>query len=185
MLDDRHATAEAAISLRHFDTDVAPTQHDQMRRRIVEIQCANVGKRLRITKTGTVRNRRVRSDVDDDLVAAQRACSAVVQLHFDRFQRNETPAAHDQLRTARRVRLQMKRDLAFDHAALALAHFRHVRRDGARHRAEIGGALRQMRDARAPDFVLAGQTRNGRARAAHPLTLDDGNPLARSPQVPR
>src|SRR5271156_3458092 len=41
-LDDRHAAAESAIGLRHFDTDVAAAQHDEMGRHIIEFERLDV-----------------------------------------------------------------------------------------------------------------------------------------------
>jgi hypothetical protein len=40
--DDDHAAAEAPIGLRQFDAGVAFTQQDQMRRRIIELECFNM-----------------------------------------------------------------------------------------------------------------------------------------------
>jgi hypothetical protein len=77
--------------------------------------------RLRLAQTRRIRNSRMRSGIDDNLVAAQRARLAIVQLRFDGFRRNETPSARDQLGTARCIRLQVKRNFTFGHAALALA----------------------------------------------------------------
>ena len=46
------------------------------------------------------------------------------------------------------------------------------------------GVPRQMRDARAPDLVLAGHAGDGGAGAPDPAALHDGVPLARAGQMP-
>jgi hypothetical protein len=79
----------------------------------------------------------------------------------------------------------MKGNLPLDHIALALANLRHVGGDGAGdHRAELLGVLRQMRDPRAPDLILAGQAGDVGTGPADPPALDDGSPPPRSGHVP-
>ena len=79
----------------------------------------------------------------------------------------------------------MQGNLALDHVALALANLRHVGRDRTGdHRAELRGVLRQMRDPRAPNLILAGQASNVGTGAPDPPALDDGSPPPRSRQMP-
>ena len=92
MLDDRHAAAEAAVGLRQFEADIAAAEHDQVRRQIVELQRLDMRERPGGLEAGNVRNCRVRSDVEEHLVARQHARAAVVQAHLERFRRDETPA---------------------------------------------------------------------------------------------
>ena len=117
----RHAAAEAAISLGHFETDIAAAEHDQTWRQVAELQRLDVGKRPSRLETANGRNCRVRSDVEENLVARQRARAAVIQLHFERFRRDKAPASHDQLAASRIVVVQMQRNFAIDHVLLALA----------------------------------------------------------------
>jgi hypothetical protein len=58
-----------------------------------------------------------------------------------------------------------------DHLALALAHFRHIHRDGAGHDPELCGMVQKVGDFRAPDFVVTGQTGDVRAGPADPAAL--------------
>src|SRR5262249_43025065 len=51
-LDDRHAAAKAPVSLRQFEADKAASQHDQMRRQIVEFESFNMCERPRGLETG-------------------------------------------------------------------------------------------------------------------------------------
>jgi hypothetical protein len=51
----------------------------------------------------------------------------------------------------------MRRDVAVDHVALALANLRHVCHDGAGHRTELFCVMREIRDPCAPDLILAWQ----------------------------
>lgn len=162
-LDDRHAATKAPIRLRHLDADVTAAEHDQMRWCVVEVKRADMRQRLGGSQSRHIGNGSVCADIDDHLVAAERACAAIVELHLDRLRANEPANAHDEFRAARCIRLHMKRCFAFDHAALAFAHLCHVDNDGGRRRAKVGSMSRQMRNARAPDFILAGQTGDGGA----------------------
>jgi hypothetical protein len=53
--------------------------------------------------------------------------------------------------------LQMRGNQPLHHVALALANRRHVDRDGTGRRTLLRGMVRQMRDRRAPNLILAGQ----------------------------
>ena len=183
-LDNRHAAAEAAISLGQFEADIAAPEHDQMRRQVVELQSLDMGERPGGLEARNVRDCRVRSEVEENLVARQHPRAAVIQVHLERFRCHETPGPHDQFGAARLVVLQMRGDFAFNHVALALANLRHVGRDGTGRRAELRCVMRQMRDPRAPNLVLAGQAGDVGAGAADPPALDDGSPSPRSRHMP-
>ena len=90
-LDDRHAAAEATIGLRQFEADIAAAEHDQMRRQVVELQRLDMRERPGRLEAGNVRDGRVRSDVEEDLLAGQHARAAVVQAHLERLRRHEAP----------------------------------------------------------------------------------------------
>src|ERR1700756_4344816 len=108
-------------------------------------------------EAGNARDCRVRSDIEENLVTRQHARPAVIEAHLKRFRSDKAPSPHDQLATGCLVLVQMKANLALDHVAFALANLCHVSRDGTGdHCAELRGVLRQMRDPRAPDLVLAG-----------------------------
>ena len=92
-----------------------------------------MGERPGGLEAGNARNCRVRSEVEEDLVARQQARAAVIQADLERFRRHKTPAPHDQFGAARLVVLQMRRNLAVNHVALALANLCHVGRDGTGH----------------------------------------------------
>ncbi len=182
--DDRHAAAEAAISLGHFDADIATAEHNQMCRHDAEVQGLDMGERPGSLEAGNIRDCRVGSDIDEDLIAHQRAGATLIQQHLDGFRRHEPPFSHDQFGTARLVCLQVEGNLAVDHLALALAHPCHVGCHGTRHRAELRGVMRQMRDPCAPNLVLARQASDGGTRAADPAALHDGDTFPRSRKVP-
>src|SRR6266446_6173639 len=105
-------------------------------------------------------------------------------MHLERFRRHKAPVTHDQLRAGRLVIVQMRSDLAADHVALALNNARHVGRDGTGHHTELRTVTRQMRDPRAPNLVLAGQTGVVGAGAADPAALDDDGPPPRLRHIP-
>ena len=56
MLDDRHAAAEATISLGQFEADIAAAEHDQMCRQVVEFQSLDMGERPGRLEAGNARN---------------------------------------------------------------------------------------------------------------------------------
>src|SRR5260221_86550 len=68
-----------------------------------------------------VRNCRVRSDVEENLVARQHARPAVIQTHLERLRRHKTTRPHDQFGAARPVVLQVIGNQAVNHVALAPA----------------------------------------------------------------
>jgi hypothetical protein len=91
-----------------------------MLRHIVEFQQLDVCKWSGRIETGHARNCRLCSDVDENLIADQHACPAVIQAHLKRFRCHEIPGSHDQFRAARFVQVTMFRDQPIDHLALAL-----------------------------------------------------------------
>jgi len=115
------------------------------------------------------------ADVEEDLVGCQHARPAVVEAHLERFRRHEMPRPHDQLGAAVLVVPQVRGNLAVDHVALALANLHHVDRHATGLRAELRGVPRHVRDARAPDLVLAGHAVDVRTGAADPVSLHDGS----------
>ncbi len=145
-----------------------------MRWQGIEFQRLDMRERPGSFQATHIRDRRVGTDIDEYLAAAQQTRSAIVQPYFDRFGRHEAPASHNQLGAGSLVGVQMQRDLPLDHALLAGANLGHVGPDRAGHRPELVRGLRQMCDPGAPDLVLAGHARDSRARAAHPLPLHDG-----------
>ena len=94
-------------------------------------------------------------------------------MDFEHLGRDETSAPHDQFGAARPVVLQMQFDLAVDHVALALAYRGHVGLNGTSHRAELTRVMRQMRDLRTPDLILAGHAGDVGTGPANPAALDD------------
>jgi hypothetical protein len=73
----------------------------------------------------------VRSNVEKNPIAGQKTRAAITELHFQRFRRDKAPCAHGQFGAGRFVILQMCRDFALDHVALALADGPHIRGDVA------------------------------------------------------
>src|ERR1700756_4468579 len=106
-LDDGDVAAEATIGLCEFQTGVAPTDHDQVLRQIIELQRLNVGEGLSGFQAGNIRDGGMRSDIQKHLVGRQHARPSVVQFHLNGFRRYKTAAAHDQFGAARPVKLQV------------------------------------------------------------------------------
>src|ERR1700730_9967031 len=126
-----------------------------------------MGERSGGLEARNARNYRVRSDVEENLVARQYACPAVIQAHLERFRCHKTPSPHNQFGPARLVVLQMEVNFAINHVALALANLCHVGRDGTGRCTELCGAMRQMCDPRAPNLILAGQAMLGQEPPIH------------------
>ena len=155
-----------------------------MRRQIVELESLDMGQRPGRLEARNVRDCRVRSEVEENLVARQHPRAAVVQVHLERFRRHKTPGPHDQFGAACLVVPQMQGDLAVDHVALALANLRHVGRHGTGTSCRTCGVMRQMRDPGAPNLILAGQAGDVGTGAPDPPALDDGGPSPRSRHMP-
>jgi len=127
-LDDRHTAAKAPVSLRQFEADKAASQHDQMRRQIVEFESFDVRERPGGLETGNGGHRRMRANVEKNLVAREHSRPAIVQANLQCFRRHKAPVPNDQLGAGRSEVLQMQIDLAPDHVALALQNSSHVGR---------------------------------------------------------
>jgi hypothetical protein len=144
----------------------------------------NVSKWPGSLEAWNARNGRVRSDIEEDSVARERTCTAVIQPDLKRFRRHETPTTHDQFGAARFVVLQMPCNQIFDHGALAPLNRRHIDSDGTSHRAEQRTVPRQMRDPGAANLILAGQAGDIGTGAPDPPPLDDRSPSPRLCHVP-
>src|SRR5262245_42815993 len=103
----------------------------------------------------------MRADIDNGFLSAEHTRATVVQGHFDRSRPDETTATHDELGTAGLIGVAVEGDLPVDHVLLAAPNLRHVGRNGAGLCAELSSVAGEMRNACAPNFVLAGQTGDG------------------------
>src|SRR3984893_896878 len=133
---------------------------------------------------GQRRNACEGSDVEEDLVAAQRSCSSTVERDLDSPLGNEAAPSHHEFATAGGEPVQMRLDQAFDHRPLArlnLPH-RHLTCDAGSERLARGD---NMSDACSVDEVLARQAGNIGAGAAHIALLYYRDALAGTAKVPR
>src|SRR5207244_541053 len=94
-----------------FETDIAAAEDDEMWRHVVELQRFDIGERARGLKAGNIGDRRMCADVEEDLVAGQHACAAIIEVHFERFRSHETPGPHDELGAAVLVVAQVRGNL--------------------------------------------------------------------------
>src|SRR5262245_49715071 len=99
-LQNRHAAAEAAVGLCQLETDIAASEHNQMRWQVAELESLNVRQWPRRIEPGNLGNCRMRSDIDEDIVAGEHTDAAVIQLHLDRLWRDKPTRTHDQLGAA-------------------------------------------------------------------------------------
>src|SRR5262245_16422255 len=184
VLDDRHLAAEATVGLGHFETDIATPEDDQVCGQIIELQSLDMRERSGLLEARHRGNCRMRSNVEEHLVARKDACPAVIQAHLERSRRHKSPTAHDQLGTALLVTLQVPGNLGRDHVTLALAYGRHVDRDRTADRAELSRVTYQVRDLRAPDLVLTRHAGDVGTGAPDPPALHDDRASAGSRQMP-
>src|ERR1700733_5103321 len=124
------------------------------------------------------------SDIEEDLVAAQRACSSTVERNLDGPLGNKAASSHHDFATAGGELIQMRLDQAFHHRPLASLNFshRHIPCDAGSERLARGNG---MSDACAVDEVLARQARNIGAGTAHIALLYDHDAFAGTAEMPR
>src|ERR1700693_117892 len=124
------------------------------------------------------------SDVEEDLIAAQRACSSTVERDLDGPFGNKAAPSHHEFAAAAGEFIQMQLDQAFHHCPLAGLNFRH------RHTPCDAGSERLARsygmsDACTVDEVLARQAGNIGAGTAHIALLYDHDAFAGAAEMPR
>jgi len=91
-LQDRHAAAKATKRLRHLNGDVPASQHNEVRRHVIELQRLDVRQRQRFLQTGNVGNGCMSADIDDDTICLYQAGAPVIELNTHSGGRNK-PAA--------------------------------------------------------------------------------------------
>src|SRR5215470_8803451 len=173
--DDGHIAAKATISLCQFQAGISATDHDQVAWQIIELQSLDVRERLGRFQTWNVRNRRVRSDVEENFISRELTRASVVQIHLKSFRRHETSTAHDQFGAARAVDLQVLGNLTFHHLALAPTNRCHIDGNGTGHRTILPAVARNMGYFRTRNLVLARHASDVRTRTADPTSLHDGS----------
>src|SRR4029077_10009705 len=135
-------------------------------------------------KAWDIRDGRVRSDIQKDLVARQHTRPAVVQYHLEGFGRQKTSTAHDQFGTTRPINLHVLRNLAFHHFALAPTNRCHIDSDRTGHRAVVLTVTRELRDFRTGNLILAWHASDIGTGATNPTSLHHGSPSSRLGHVP-
>ncbi len=124
--DDGHAATETAERLRQLEAHVAAAQDDQVFREVVQLQGLDVSQRARLREAGGVIDPGTRPGVDHDGLAAERPGPARVERDLDGLRRDEASVAHDELRAALPVLLEMDRDQPVHHLPLAVADGGHL-----------------------------------------------------------
>src|SRR5262249_45257385 len=94
-LQYRHAAAEAAVGLCQLETDIAATEHDQMRWQIAELESLDIRERSGRFQPRNLGNGRVRAHIDEDVIAGEYTDTAVIQQHLDRLWRDKSTRPHD------------------------------------------------------------------------------------------
>src|SRR5258708_981670 len=124
------------------------------------------------------------ADVEEDLVAAQRARSSSVERDLDGPLGNKAAPSHHKFATAGSELIQMRLDQAFHHRPLAGLNFphRHIPCDASSEHLARGCS---MSDACPVDDVLARQAGNIGAGTAHIALLYDRDAFAGTAEMPR
>src|SRR5262249_45579067 len=110
VLDHGDAAAEAPVRLGEFEADVAAAEDDEVLGQPGELQQLDVRHGTGPRQAGNRWDRAMGPQVEEDAVACQHAGAAVVQTHFERLRRDETPGAHDQFGAAVAVLFQVHGD---------------------------------------------------------------------------
>src|ERR1700722_19783285 len=124
------------------------------------------------------------SDVEEDLVAVQRACSSTIERDFDGPLAYEAAPSHQEFAFAGGKPGQMRLDQAFYHRPLARLNLPHRYLTGDAGSERLAGGD-NLSDACSVDEVLARQAGDIGAGTAHITLLYDRDALARSAEVPR
>src|ERR1700688_3745545 len=124
------------------------------------------------------------ADVEEDLVAAQRACSSTVERDLEGPLGNKAAPSHHEFAAAGGELVQMRLDQAFHHRPLAGLNFphRHILCDAGSERLARGY---RMSDACTVDEVLARHAGDIRAGTAHIALLYDHDAFAGIAEMPR
>src|SRR5262249_50072316 len=149
--DDGHAATETLEGLRQLEAHVATAQDDQVLRELIQVQSLDVSQRSRLREAGGVIDPGARPGVDHDGLAVERRGPAPVERDLDGLRRHEAPVAHDELRAALAVLLEMERDQPVDHLPLAVANGGHLDLPVAGSNPELGAPAEVAGDLRAVD----------------------------------
>jgi hypothetical protein len=143
-----------------LDTEPVPitrkdlAQYDQVRRQKVQFQRLDVSQRADGIQGRDIRHSRMRAHIDDHLFIGELPGTAIVQRDLNGLRADETAATQNQFGTTAALRRLVKFNLSIDHVLLAAAYLAHVGLPRIRHCTEPSGILDEMRDTRAPEFVL-------------------------------
>src|SRR5271156_2754618 len=124
------------------------------------------------------------SEVEEDLLAAQRACSSTVERDLNGPLGNKAAPSHHEFATAGGELIQMRLDQSFHHRPFAGLNFphRHTPCDAGSERFARGHSLS---DACSVDKVLTRQARNIGTGTTYITLLYDRNAFAGTTQMPR
>jgi hypothetical protein len=91
-LDDRDLRAEAAVHLRKFEADIAPADHDEMLRQLVERDHVGIGEHRYVLDARHVGHDRAAANIDEDARRSQ-----LLAIHLDALRTGEASMPADQL----------------------------------------------------------------------------------------
>src|SRR6266851_4668890 len=172
LFDHGNIRSEPPYRLREFKANIASANYYEMTRQTIEIERFDMGHRTRRGEPGNIRDRRVRTQVEEHTFANNPPSAAIVERDLDRFRSNEAALTHDQFYSGVRGTLGVELMFRFDHFAFALLDAGHVDSEFIHFQSEFRAAPRQRCYSRGVDHVLARQACDIRARTAEPFPLD-------------
>ena len=184
-LDDRDLATEPPKRLRELDPDVAAAEHEQVGREMPELERADVGERLARGHARNVRDRRVGAEIQEDALTEDTPDASLRRNNLNGLRRHEAAFAEHEVDARSREPISMGLNQAVDHRAFSTSDALHVRRDGSRPDAVVGGFSDEVGHFRATDDVLARQASDVRTGAADERALDDDRRTTLLGQLPR
>src|SRR6185437_5555728 len=164
--------------LGEFDPNVAPANHQPMLGNYVQLECLDVGERLRFSKTGDRSQCGPRTGTHDHVGATELTAAPIRQGDLQRSRSYEPSGSRNELRSRGAEVIQVDLVQAGHHRALAVPDARHIDLEAVFVDTEFLASAKVRGDLRAVDDILARQARDVRARSADVLALDHGDPLA-------
>src|SRR6202030_1419285 len=95
-VDHGYAASEAAHGLRQFQADVAAADDHEMLGNLIELECLDVGERLRVRETVDIFQQRARAGANDDVGSAELTRGAIRKRNLHGPGSYEAPGAENE-----------------------------------------------------------------------------------------
>src|SRR6202166_1660131 len=121
----------------------------------------------------------MRSQIKEYSLAGNHSCTLTNERNLHRSWSHEAGRAHNQLRSAGLVAVEVDLNQILTHFSLAPLDTCHIHGKGSELQPKFLGSLGKRCHLGAPNNVLAGKTSDVGTRAAHQFALDDGGTMSR------